>query len=302
MKQIKRIAVLLTALALLLACLPGFGALAADRITTTGSVHLRRGPGLDYKSICTIGEGTRLTYTKTSVDDRGVLWYRVTYDGEKGWVSSVYAQEGTGGGSDNRVTTTGNVHLRAGAGADYASRTIIDAGTTLTYDKTDRDEDGVLWYHVSYRDKTGWISSRYANRGGGSASGQVTTTGDVHLRTGAGLDYASRDTIEAGTTLSYDRTERDERGVTWYHVTYDGQKGWISSRYASKGGSASGERVRMTGNANVRTGPGLDYSTIGTVDEGTTLTYKGKSRRDERGVIWYNVSYRGESGDRKSVV
>lgn len=350
-------------------CLPCVASLAEEQVTTTGSVYLRKGPGLSYKSICTIGEGTRLTYDRSEKDDRGVAWYRVTYNGRQGWVSSTYAKPG-GASTDDKVKTTGNVHLRSGPGAEYASRAIIDAGTTLVCDKTEKDSEGTAWYRVSYRGKTGWISSRYAKRGSGASSGQITTTGNVHLRSGAGLDYASYGTIGTGTTLNYDQTAKDSRGVVWYHVSYKGQKGWVSSMYARQGGgsapknnvvtttgkvhlrtgaglsyksictvgadvtltyddaakdnrgvawyhvsyagkkgwisakyaakgssgSSAGEKVKITSSVNVRSGPGLDYASIGTVDSGTSLTYRGKAQKDDRGVAWYAVSYKGKNG------
>lgn len=293
---------IIRALALLLAALivlsAAFVALAEGSVTTSGSVHLRKGPGLDYRSICTVSSGVKLSYDRTDKDDRGVTWYRVSYDGRQGWISGMYAKEGASGGGE-KVTTTSNVHLRSGPGTDYASRTVVDAGTTLTCDRTSLDEDNVAWYHVSYRGKTGWICARYAKRGSDPVGGQITTTGDVHLRTGAGLDYASRRTISAGTTLTYDQTSRDDRGVLWYHVSYKGKKGWVSSMYAKAGGSGGSQddgKVRLTGSANIRSGPGLDYVSLGTAESGTRLTYRGKTQKDERGVAWYAVTFEGEKG------
>ena len=286
----------LSALVLIAAmALSGVAALA-ESITTTGSLNLRKGPGLDYRVLCSIDEGVKLTYDRTSEDDRGVVWYRVRYNGMRGWVSSMYAREG-GGDSEGEVTTTNNVHLRTGPGTDYASRLVIDAGTVLSYDRIAEDEDGGTWYHVSWSGKKGWISSRCARKGSGDITGSITTTGDVFLRSGPDRDYSSRGTVPEGTTLSYDRTETDERDVIWYHVQYDGVKGWVSSMYARKGGGSSGggKKVRTTGSVFLRSGPGLDYSTRDSIDEGETLTYD-RTSVDDRGVTWYHVNYYGEKG------
>ena len=48
----------------------------SGKVTTTGSLNLRKGPGLAYESLFTIGKGVTLKYDKTSVDDRGVTWSR----------------------------------------------------------------------------------------------------------------------------------------------------------------------------------------------------------------------------------
>ncbi len=295
MKRVIRLAALLLIAAV---CLWGAAALAEDYATTTGSVNLRKGPGLDYRVICAVEEGVRLTYDRTGKDDRGVVWYRVRYDGHRGWVSSMYARKGDSGSSGEQVTTTNNVHLRTGPGVDYAPRLVIDAGTRLTCDKVAEDEDGAIWYHVAYAGKSGWISSRYARKGSGDITGKVTTTGDVYLRSGPDRDYASRGTVPVGTTLSYDRTEQDERGVVWYRVSYKGKSGWISSMYARQGSGSSAaqeNRIRTTGSVHLRSGAGLDYASKGVIEEGVTLTYD-RTEKDERGVIWYHVSYNGKKG------
>ncbi|MBR1561383.1 MAG: SH3 domain-containing protein, partial [Clostridia bacterium] len=67
-------------------------ALAAT-VRTTGNVWLRKGPGLSYSKITSVGSGTKLEYQgKTSTDDRGVKWYYVKYKGKKCWVSSRYSK------------------------------------------------------------------------------------------------------------------------------------------------------------------------------------------------------------------
>lgn len=62
------------------------------------------------------------------------------------------------------MKTTGNVHMRAGAGLGYKSLRVIASGVTLSYDKTKKDSRGVLWYHITYKGKTGWVSSKYAKK------------------------------------------------------------------------------------------------------------------------------------------
>lgn len=59
---------------------------------------------------------------------------------------------------------------------------------------------------------------------------------------------------------------------------------------------SGGRSIRTTGNVNVRRGPGLYYASIGTARKGSTLTYLGSSKRDDRGVTWYKVNYNGYEG------
>lgn len=84
-RQIRRIAAAALALALLL------GAAALADVKTTGNVYLRKGPGLGYSTITAVPPGTVLEYLgETSVDERGVAWYKVEHNGAC-WVSSRYA-------------------------------------------------------------------------------------------------------------------------------------------------------------------------------------------------------------------
>ena len=67
----------------------------------------------------------------------------------------------------------------------------------------------------------------------GAAQAEVTTTGDVNLRSGPGLDYGSLGTVRKGAVLEYlGQTRTDERGVDWYRVSTGATEGWVSSKYA----------------------------------------------------------------------
>ena len=85
----KIIAILLAAL---LACMT-VSALAAGQVEATASVNLRTGPGLAYDKIDAVKKGTTLEYLgETSTDDRGIDWYRVSYEGQSLWISSRYSK------------------------------------------------------------------------------------------------------------------------------------------------------------------------------------------------------------------
>lgn len=166
MKQMKMILAALLAAAF---CLSIAGALAAGgTVWTTGSVNIRKGPGQDYEAVRSLSAGVKLEYDKTVKDDRGVTWYRISYKGSAGWVSSRYASgKNASGGSaaaDGRVKILASVNLRTGPGLDYNNVCAIPEGTSLTYDEKKLDERGVAWYHVSYQGKSGWVSSRYARK------------------------------------------------------------------------------------------------------------------------------------------
>ena len=61
-------------------------------------------------------------------------------------------------------------------------------------------------------------------------------------------------------------------------------------------GALAAACVRFSGTTNVRSGPGLDCSIIGSVNAGSTLDYTGSTCYDNRGVAWYKIRLGRNSG------
>lgn len=132
-----------------------------------------------------------------------------------------------------KVTMTGDGFLRSGAGTGYSIKTAIKKGKTATYlDSYKKDSRGVYWLKVKYGSKTGWVSTRYA-RLGSNSSKKVQATASVNIRLAPKKTAAILGFVTKGTKLTYrGKYVKDSRGVTWYHVYFDGQNGWISSKYS----------------------------------------------------------------------
>jgi len=59
-----------------------------------GKSNVRTGPGLGYKSLGVLHRGDDARYLhETAIDDRGVLWYKIRWNGHKAWVSSRYTKK-----------------------------------------------------------------------------------------------------------------------------------------------------------------------------------------------------------------
>ena len=67
------------------------------------------------------------------------------------------------GGSKQKVKATGDVYVRKGPDRDYAEIGLLYTGDKAPY-LGDRKKDyrGVTWFKVSYKGKTGWVSSKYS--------------------------------------------------------------------------------------------------------------------------------------------
>lgn len=134
-----------------------------------GQCHLRLTPDLNGEVLAILEEGSRCVYQgRTSTDYRGVDWYQVSYNGQAGWVSSVYAKLGVNNAAP--VTSSGSyvkatshkVNLRDEPSLNGKDIETMDKGQTATYlGKKSTDSRGVIWYKVRFAGKTGWVSSRY---------------------------------------------------------------------------------------------------------------------------------------------
>ena len=164
------------------------------------------------------------------------------------------------------------------------------------------DNRGVVWYEIDYKGMSGWVSSKYAYLNGVNAVSYVTITGgQCHMRLEPNLSGEVIEILEEGSQAAYHgEVSTDDRGVDWYYVNYDGEEGWVSSRYAKFGSvstSASYGYVKATSHkVNLRDEPNLDGEDIGTMDEGETAAYLGKKSTDNRGVVWYKVRFNGKEG------
>lgn len=61
----------------------------SPRVTTTGSVHIRKGPNVDYDSMGTVAAGCTLPYFGYTAPNG---WLLVEYQRSTGWVSGKYAK------------------------------------------------------------------------------------------------------------------------------------------------------------------------------------------------------------------
>lgn len=58
-----------------------------------GQSYVRSGPGKDYQTMGVMKKGTSAPYlNETATDERGVKWYKISYNGKEGWVSSRYTE------------------------------------------------------------------------------------------------------------------------------------------------------------------------------------------------------------------
>ena len=298
---------------------------------TGASVNIRSKAGTSGAILGSVVQGTILPCKGVAAkDSSGMVWYKVSFDGGSGWVSSKYAKKTSAPGSSytgpevsasgDYIRTEGSVNVRKSPNLNSASLGMAEKGTNLTFlGKTSTDARGVKWYKVSFNGSTGWVSSRYTeitygSSGSSSSTGKYVKAvgGSVTIRSSASLSAGTLGYIPEGKTGTYQgKTSTDSRGVKWYKVSYGGVTGWVSSRYAqltntgssssgssssSDSGSSSSSKVQATGSVTIRAKASKTSDALGFMASGSSASYLGKSSTDSRGVKWYYVSYNGVKG------
>ena len=60
----------------------------------SGKSNVRTGPSRDYRSIGVLHRDEDARYLgKTATDERGVVWYKIRWNGRDAWVSSMYTKK-----------------------------------------------------------------------------------------------------------------------------------------------------------------------------------------------------------------
>lgn len=235
----KRIAALV--LAALLVSMVGCALAESVTVHITGNCNVRSGPSLYDSILGTVSNGTTLKGSgKVRTDDRGVAWYQVTYKGKNGWVSSKYAYKSGNTPKKTRyvVGDTGKSNVHTGPGLGYEVIGVLRVDDSANYlEKSSVDSRGVTWYKISWKGEEAWVSSKYtrlSNKGSHKGSKVVAEDGDTNVRTGPGLKYRSFDIMYAGDEAKYlGKSSTDNRGVVWYKISWDGETGWVSSKYTA---------------------------------------------------------------------
>ncbi|MBQ9396847.1 MAG: SH3 domain-containing protein [Proteobacteria bacterium] len=133
-----------------------------------------------------------------------------------------------------------------------------------------------------------------------SGTAKVTANAGLNVRKGPGTNNSKIGALSKGQSVTY-------YGETngWLQINYSGQTGYISKQYTTvtsgstgsgstnSGNSASSTsgKVRITASAlNVRAGVGTNYKVLGSLSNGTVVSYSAESNG------WLRISYNGSTG------
>ena len=128
--------------------------------------------------------------------------------------------------------------MRSGPGVSYESVGELARGECLTYlNETRYDAGGHAWYKAQYYSYGEvWVSSVYSeltytrteasvDDEAGTYGRYIQATGQLNVRSGPGLRYSELGMLKNGATAAYlGEHSTDERGVTWYKISYNGRQ------------------------------------------------------------------------------
>ena len=220
---------------------------------------------------------------------------------------------GAGSGQEASGTVTASsLTVRTGAGIRFGSVGNLSSGTNVFYDPTSRiNSDGFTWVRVTDGIYSGrWVAESFLGSGTGTSGGgggqetAATATANVTassltVRSGAGLGFDSVGSYSSGTAVSFNpgsRTNRD--GYTWVQVNsgiYSGR--WVAESFLGSAGgggtSASGAGTVSTSSGSgvaVRSGPGTGFANVGSIADGTRVSYDATSSTSSNGFNWVRVT------------
>lgn len=286
---------------------------------TASLLYVRSGAGTSYSKIGSLAKGKTFVVTGSAKDSSGVVWYQLKYGSKTGYVSSKYVNI-----KQNTVTSVSNTQgtvntktdpliVRSGPGTSYSSLGTMVKGKTFTVTGKVQDISGTWWYTLSFNGKTGYVSSKYVKTTSTSSgvtevtgtTGTVATKTDPLLvRSGPGTNYGTIGSMAKGKTFTVTGKAQDSSGTWWYRLTFNGKTGYVSSNYVtiktSSGATEETENAIGTVNTKsdpllVRSGPGTNYGTIGSMAKGKTFTIIGNAK-DSSGNTWYKLTYNGRLG------
>lgn len=279
---------------------------AATNYQTIEKVKLRSSGSTKGKILLSIPKGKTVKATGKSGG-----WYKVTYGGKTGWVSSSYVKEYD---AYKKTATTyylteKTATLRITPNTKKAQVYSIPTNNIFKSTQLVVNSKGETWYRVSYKGKYYFVQSTVVSKVIPTKVKNTDFTADsaTSLYTEAGVSHTKITSIPKNAKV----TSIDRIG-NWLKVTYEGEEGYIDSTKFSvytpsvdttangtddstptlpSGSSISQMNIYNIADLKLRQSNSTSSDLLKLIPENTQLktTYKANNG-------WYQVSYEGMTG------
>ena len=148
---------------------------------------------------------------------------------------------------------------------------------------------------ITFEGRNGYVLTGHVNASVGNSLGSLpptsignaTATGTVKVRSGPGTNYTQLGQLKKGEAVVVVGSVNDWTIINWKDGT-----AYVSTKYLSLGGSgssssASGSWIAVTGTVNVRSGPGTNYTIVGSLNSGA------KAQKTGTFGSWTKIVYNG---------
>lgn len=282
--------------------------ITATNYQTTAVLNLRSTASISGKVLGYIPKGKIVKATEKSG-----IWFKVTYGGKTGWVSSSYVKE-----YDAYKTTVTTYFLTNKESLLYPLPNTknpkvysIPVNNVLTSTQSVVNSKGETWYQVSYEGENCYVQSITVSPVIAETVTNTTyeATEDTALYAEAGATHPVLTSIPKGTQVT-----STYRIGTWYRVTYGGKTGFIDSNQFSvyttpdttegssnqpnestpslpAGSAISQMTVYNVMSLNLRQSDSASATLLEEIPANTKLTTAYKTSNG-----WYQVSYGGMTG------
>jgi N-acetylmuramoyl-L-alanine amidase len=261
---------------------------------TAYDVNVRSGPGTENKVIDHADYGDSYEVVTTSDG-----WYQVRLDGDRtGWISAALVKEGSRWQSSNPAlnvaeATAEQVNVRGGASTSYDIITTISPGVSYPLLATSGD-----WVQLRLPDeRTGWVNRQFVHV---TESKAKTTAKEEQLQAAVTVDTLnvrqdkSADSPVLGQLRLNELVKVLGAQGDWTKIDYKGSTGYVSSSFLRQQGkpapvaepapaNGSGPSVTLKETANLRSGPGTNFTLLETGSSGASFPLIGKSGS------WYEI-------------
>lgn len=271
--------------------------------TSSGAVNVRVGPGTGFAIAGLLSTGEAVPILGVSPD--GGWWYVAAPFGE-GWVSNISVTAANTSGVPVRdpgsmaTVASGALNVRSGPGPFAGVLGQLRQGAQVLV--LGQNPDG-SWLQVRSPHGVGWVSAQLVVLSGvpGIIQDALPVTGEgpyaivraayLNVRTGPGDNYAILGAVGASDELPIVGRTADS---TWFQVQTPFGTGWVSGSYvitrnefgaapitteSAQDAPLSGPvGIINTGALNIRSGPGIQYSSLGVLAGGTETRIIGRTR------------------------
>lgn len=123
----------------------------------------------------------------------------------------------------------------------------------------------------------------------------IVGEGGVNVRSSYSTSSNIVTTLGEGTSVTvvmekYTSANSSDETTRWYSIKKSGIQGWVRADCISV--SYTPVTATVTGNINVRTGPGTGFTSEGKIEKGTTVSVRLKAETSS-GAAWYQIVYNG---------